>query len=294
MENEIVVCNADTDSIMIAKSDGTAWTDEEQLEFIKYLNAEFPELIKFEHDGYYDSVAIFKAKNYALLMNPKYAKKKDFNPDGTVKMKTKGSSIRTATKEVALRELMNAMIDEMLKDNRIEVLQSIYKKYVQEALNVTDISRWSTKKTISDKVLAGANPKNEVRKQELDVWKAIKDEDDKQEGNKIYLYPVILGENIIPGGVSAKTGKPLKDKVEIITGLKLSKYWTNDHNVDHLVKRVFATVKIFKNVLDMDQFIDYSTKRNKNLLEELKQEVINLNISKLEIEDDEDSEDSEA
>lgn len=290
MENEqLVIVNADTDSVTVAKQDGSVWSKEEQNSFLKYLNDQYPELIKFEHDGYYDSFVVFKSKNYALLLNKEYCKPKDLNPNGTVKIKTKGSSIRDQKKEPAMREMMVLMIESMIY-HRLEELPLIYKKYVQEALNVTNIERWCTKKTISDKILAGADPKNETRKQEQDVWDAIKDEEDKQEGNKIYLYPVILGEEIIPGGVSEKTGKPLKDKIKIVTGLKLAKYWENDHNVEHLVKRCYDTVKIFKNVLDMDQFIDYNKKANRHLLEELKNETIQLNLQTVELEEgDEDS-----
>lgn len=248
---------------------------QEELDFLlNELNEISPEFMIWESDGYWQSCVALKAKNYVLF-------------DGKTKV-VKGSAFKTSSKEVALKELMQVMVDEMLGENNINTLVKIYKKYVQEAMNVHDIMRWSTKKTISDKILAGRNPKADVRKQELDVWKAIQHEDDIQEGNKIYLYPVILGEEITLGGVSEKTGKPLKDKVKVVTGLKLAKYWDNDHNVEHLISRVFATVKIFKNVLDMDQFIDYSKKKNTPLLEDLKNEVIDLKLNTTNIEMDED------
>lgn len=269
------IVNIDTDSLMVCKPDGSPFSDAEQEKLLQELNDMFPEHINWDDDGYYRSVVVIKAKNYILL------------PHDDDKLKIKGSATKDSKKEPALKEMMANMVDAMVY-NRLEEIPLIYKKYVQEAMNVTDIMRWSTKKTISDKVLAGRNPKAEVRKQELDVWKAIQHEDDTQEGNKVYLYPVILGEEITPGGVSEKTGKPLKDKVKVITGLKLAKYWDNDHNVEHLISRVYATIKIFKNVLDMDQFIDYSKKKNTPLLEDLKNEVIDLKLNTTNIEMDED------
>lgn len=272
--HNFIISVLDTDSITISKNCGGIFTQEEIDKLTEEINDISDELIKWDYEFYIPQLIVLKSKNYIL----------DYGGE----VKTKGSSIRDQKKEPAMRELVQVMINEMLGENNIETLVLIYKKYVQEAMNIHDIMRWSTKKTISDKILAGRNPKADVRKQELDIWKAIKDEDDIQEGNKIYLYPVILGEEITAGGVSEKTGKPLKDKVKVVTGLKLAKYWDNDHNVEHLIKRVYATVKIFKNVLDMDQFIDYSKKKNTPLLEDLKNEVIDLKLNTTNIEMDED------
>lgn len=259
MNNNVIV-NCDTDSIMIAKPDGKEWTQDERVTFLKALNGEFPEKITFEDDGYYSSVVVIKSKNYALL------------PEGSDKIKTKGSSIRDQKKEPAMREMMDQFISAMIHGKQ-ETLPDIYKKYVMEALNLTDINRWCSKKTITEAITKCGNPKEKVRKQEKDIWDALKNEDDKQEGNKIYLYPVILGTQTIPGGVSEKTGKPLKDKVVEITGLKLAKNWNHDHDVERLVDRCYATVKIFESVIDMDNFIDYTKKKNKALLEELRAEA---------------------
>lgn len=156
-----------------------------------------------------------------------------------------------------------------LTEKQIEKIQAIYLEYVREALTVQDISRWSSKKTVTRSVL-DCEEDATARKNERDVWDAIKNEIGVQEADKIYVYPVILGHDIKPGGVSEKTGKPLKDKVKEITGLKLAKYWTNDHDVLKLIDRVYNTLKIFKTVLDMDQFTDYTAKKNLKLLEELK------------------------
>jgi DNA polymerase elongation subunit (family B) len=256
MYNFIIV-NADTDSIMVSKPDGNEFTNEEQEALIKELNDMFPEHINWDEDGYFDRVVVIKAKNYAL------------KESGSDKVKLKGSSIKDQKKEPALREMMDKMIDAMIFDKQ-DTLVSIYTEYIKEAIHVQDIRRWCQKKTITESVMDCGNPKNKVRKNEKDVWDAIKNLSGIQQGDKAYVYPVVLGENIIPGGVSEKTGKPLKDKVEEITGLRLDSDWTGDHDVDKLIDRVYKTVCIFKSVLNMEQFIDYSKKKNKPLLESLK------------------------
>lgn len=253
-----IICNVDTDSLMIAKPDGSPWSKEEQDLFLKQLNEQFPELINWEHDGIFSSVVVIKSKNYALL------------PEGTDKIKTKGSSIRDQKKEPALREMMDKMIHAMIYNQQDELV-FIYESYIKEAILVKDIMRWSQKKTITESVTNCEF--GEGRKNEMDVWNSIKNEDDKQPGNKIYVYPVILGTEIIPGKVSEKTGKPLKDKVNEITGLKLAKNWSNDHDVDKLLDRVYATLSIFKSVIDIQQFTDYTKKSNKELLNQLKKDI---------------------
>lgn len=259
---------------------------EEIKKLVKEINDISPEFMVWEDDGYYQSCIALKAKNY-VLFDPT---KKDPKKHKTVK----GSAFKTSSKELAMKEMMQELVDEMLNDNRHEVLVEIYHKYVKEALNVVDIKRWTQKKTITESITdcedykivekntfdKNDKPKivteyiskkgEKLRKNETDVWDAIKNEEDKQQGNKIYLYPTILGTITIPGGISEKTGKPLKDKVKEISGLKLDKYWNNDHDVEKLIKRCWDTLKIFKTVLDMNQYIDYTKSKNKHLLENFK------------------------
>lgn len=249
-----------TDSISFCKSDMSEFSSDEIKLLIQELNSLSPEFMIWDDDGYYQSCLALKAKNYVLF-------------DGK-KKKIKGSAFKTSSKEPAMKEFMQELVDEMLNDNNPEKLVDIYKKYVKEALSVQDISRWASKKTITEAVVKCGDPSQTVRKQEMDIWKAIKDEDDKQEGNKIYLYPVIVGKQITPGGVSEKTGKPLKDKEVEITGLKLTKNWTGDHNVLKLVERCYDTILIFEKVLDVSLFIDYTKKKNLHLLEELRCESL--------------------
>lgn len=261
--NNYILINADTDSIMINKPDGSPWTKEEQSQFLNILNSQFPEKIRFEHDGVFTRVAVIRSKNYALL------------PEGSDKIKLKGSSIKDQKKEPALREMMERIIKALIDDKK-DIIVSIYHEYIKEALNVKDIKRWAQKKNLTESVLKCKDwtqeqiDSKELRKNETDVWDAIKNEEGMQQGDKFYVYPVILGNEVTPGGVSEKTGKPLKDKVKEINGLKLIKYWNNDHNPEKLIERVYDTLSIFESILDMKQFINYSSKKNQILLKDFK------------------------
>lgn len=274
MNNNILV-NCDTDSIMIAKPDGSAWSKEEQAKFLEVMNQQFPEKINWAHDGIYSAVVVIKSKNYALLPDISMCKPKDLDENGNPKIKLKGSSIRDQKKEPACREMMEKVIEALIYDRKDEVA-GIYRKYVTEAMNVKDITRWCSKKSVTESVMAcegytEADILNKkIRKNEAVVWDAVKHIEGLQQGDKIYLYPVILGNKIIPGEVSAKTGKKLKDKVIELTGLRLKNEWKNDEDKLKLVERVYATISIFESVLDMEQIIDYTLKKNQHLLSELK------------------------
>lgn len=263
--------NADTDSILVAKPDGAEFSEQEQAALIKELNSMFPEHINWDEDGYFESAIIIKAKNYVL---------KDAS-DG--KIKIKGSGLKDSKKEPALKEFMNNMIIAML-NKRQDELVDIYKSYVKEALNVKDINRWCSKKTITEAITDCKGytqsdiTSKRLRKNETDVWDAVKDIEGLGQGDKVYLYPTILDIITIPGGISKKTGKPLKDKTKEITGYKTNMSWNNDHNFEKLVERVYKTVDIFSTVLDMTKFIDYSTKKNKSALDEIERTINNESI----------------
>lgn len=255
-----IVGPCDTDSISFTKADMSPFTQEEQDYLLAEINELSPEFMEWEDDGYYLTCITLRAKNYILW-------------DGKKKT-VKGSAFKTSSKEIAMKELMQDMVDTIIagKEN---TLVDVYHKYVKEALNVQDIHRWSAKKSLSKAVLECEGYKEQdildkkVRRNETVIWDAVKNEADLQEGNKVYLYPVISG-NKVEGNRIGKTGKPLKDKVTEITGLKLEKNWVGDHNIKKLLERCYATVSIFKLALDMDQFIDYSKPKHADLLEALK------------------------
>lgn len=272
--HNFTLINCDTDAIMIAKSDQTEFSEQEQEYLLKELNSLYPELIKFEDDGYFEKVIVIKAKNYILKEH------------GTGKVSTKGSATKDSKKEPQLRKMIDELVNSILKNNiNYSNLIAIYNSYVYQVINgVQDIKPWCSKKTITEKILdckgwqskiiQVRNKKGELRdktvyyskksdnlrKNEIDVWEAIKDSEDIQEGNKCYLYPVKLPDTIITGRVSEKTGKPLKDEIKSNNGLRLAENWKPcDEDSNKLLARIYATVKILKTILDIENnFQDYS------------------------------------
>lgn len=231
----------DTDSISFCKQDMSPFSDKEQEDLIEEINSYMPKLIKFAHDGYFKKVIVFKAKNYILY-------------DGQ-KIKTKGSAITDQKKEPALRNLLSEMVNVLLEIDTTNTLLSIYNKYIIESQRITDISRWATKKTITEAV------NTSERLNESKVRDAIQNET-VQQGDKIYCYPAIAGHTT----EILKSGKEKHIPVEI---LKLTKNWSHDEDKEHFLHRVYATVKILENVVDLSQFPKYHLVKNKGLLEEL-------------------------
>lgn len=215
------IVNADTDSISFTKENEDIFNENEQRALVDELNSLFPKTIKFEDDGLYNCVIVFKAKNYVLF-------------DGK-KIKTKGSAIKATTKEPALREFINKIIGSII-DNRNNY-SFIYKDYVKEAYNITDIKRWVTRKTISEKTL------NPQRTNEEKILNIIKDTDYK-EGDRIYCYFKSDGS------------------------LALAENFDGDYDKDKMLEKLYKTAEIFDTVLPMDNFKNYKLKRNKKELME--------------------------
>ncbi len=286
--HNLKLVNVDTDAILVQKPNGEFWTEEEQDAFLEELNNQFPEKIQFDHDGYFDTVIVVRAKNYILKEH------------GTNKIKIKGSAFKSSTKEPALASLMKEIIDAILEDKQNTVVD-IYEKYVKEAVNIQDISRWCAKKTITEPVLACKGyvlktelrpnskemlmPKKvyyikgkevDIRTNEVAVWDAIKNEELIQQGDKIYLYPTKnLSIIKIKPNKAKKTKKEhtqkIKIKAEYSYGLEQSKKWNKNspnHDVQQLLKRLYDTMGIFSTVLDINQFKNYALSKNyKELLD---------------------------
>lgn len=258
MKNNTLV-NIDTDALSICKPDMTPWTTEEQYGFLAELNKEFPDLIKFEHDGYYKTFIVIKAKNYVMQ-----------DEDGDITYK--GSSIRDQKKEPILRQMMDEMIGAMLED-KMDTLPFIYERYCQLARTIKDIKPWCQKKTITKSVLkckghetlsTEEKKANGIRKNETDVWDAIKNTH-FQEGDKAYVWPCVVKDEVIQQPIMRKnktTGLKevtgYKPKRIITTGLALAQNFNQDNIcLDKMLKRCYDTVVIFKNIINMDDFKYY-------------------------------------
>jgi hypothetical protein len=155
-------------------------------------------------------------------------KAKNYVLDDGKKRKVKGSALKAPMKEKALREFITEVIDKLLSDKPDELI-TVYRKYVNEIFHITDISRWVVKKTITKAVL---NPK---RTNEQKVFDAIQGTD-YREGDKAFFY------------------------FDVNRNLKLQENYNKDHDVDSLLKKLFKTIEVFKNVLDVSKFPNYSLK----------------------------------
>lgn len=219
-----VLVNADTDSISICKSDMSEFSQEEQTRLLKELNSQFLEHIKFEPDGYFETLVVLKAKNYILFSN------------GEIKIK--GSALKSSKTETALKEFLHEVINDVVYDK--QNLTAIYKKYIQEIMNVQEIKRWSSKKTLTEKM------EESERTNEAKLREAIKDANLNQ-GDKFWVFfkgddSLCLAENF--DGV--------------------------DYNREKLLKKIHKTAQVFSGIMNTKAlFIDFSLKKNRNLLEEI-------------------------
>jgi DNA polymerase elongation subunit (family B) len=242
-KNNYRLVNLDTDSLSFCKEDGSEFLEDEkqrveaELKSIMYCN--------WEDDGEYERVLVSKAKNYVLL------------PKGETEFKVKGSSLTDSKKEPALLEMLNELITSLVFNQNIE--QDIYLKYCREALNITDIMRWSVKKSVTKKLLNG------TRKNETKVLAAL--DSDAREGDKVWVYNAIEGEVQIMSKGEPQFYKDGRPKMEPNQVLRNSKNFDGDYDKEHYLGRVYATVVILENVLDISKFIDYSKPKNSKLRE---------------------------
>ena len=142
MSYDFTLTTVDTDALAIAKKDMSPFSEEENIKLLKELNSLFPELIVWEDDGYYESVLIVRAKNYALIEH------------GSDKVIIKGSGLKATTKEPALREMVKLMIESFLGISE-DKIEDIYVRYVKEAYRIKDIQRWGAKKSVTEKMMKG-------------------------------------------------------------------------------------------------------------------------------------------
>lgn len=151
-----------------------------------------------------------------------------------------------------------------LSEEKTEKLIKIYEEYVKEVLDIKDISRWCVKKSVTEKLYESS------RANETKVVDAIGDKP-VQIGDKIFLFNDIDGEiqKVVKGEpvFYKKTGLPnmIPNKV-----LKLKEDYDGSYDLEHYVDRVYKTVQILENIVDMERIPVYTSVKGKKLLEELK------------------------
>lgn len=166
MQHDFKIVNHDTDSILIAKPDGSAFSKEEKLILLAEINSLMPEKIRWADDGGYDTVVVVKSKNYVLKSGNK--------------IKIKGSALKATMKEPALKQFINEIIQLLLADKKDEI-PFLYSAYVSKIMNIRDISEWSFKKTLTKSII---NPK---RSNESRITSAIEGSE-YNEGDKLSLF----------------------------------------------------------------------------------------------------------
>ena len=221
---DFILGPCDTDSISFCKKDQSPFSKEEMALLLAELNTLFHETIKFEYDGYFPKVIAIKTKNYILL-----------NDKGDLKVK--GSGLKKSTSEKAIKEYFKEFINCLVYDKQ-EELVPLYNKYIKEAMNVQDMSRWVTRKTITSKVLEG------TRTNETKVVDAIEGTDYK-EGDRVYTFY-----------------RPDES-------LCLLENFDGEYDRMKLVKKIHTATKTFSTVIDIGLFTNYSLKKNKEALDKL-------------------------
>lgn len=254
--HDFLLAPVDTDSISFCKQDGEPFTDEEQDSLLNEINSMLPEYIVYADDGYFDRICVLKAKNYILKQGDK--------------VKLKGSSLKSSKIEPRLKDFMGEIINCLLTDNTDNII-NVYNNYVREVHNLKDITPWASKKTITESVL------NPERTNEQKILDALKGRPVSQ-GDKIYVY--FAEERSVTQVPRYKTDRKTKEKVlvcyvekEVVANpLRLKEDWQADkpdHCVDTLLDRLYNTIKIFKNVINIDLFPKYTLKANKEKLREI-------------------------
>lgn len=239
--NELILVNCDTDSLMVTKKDQSDWTEVEQSFFLKELNSIFPEKIHFEDDGTFEKVLVVKSKNYIL------------QPKNETKLKIKGSGFKDSKKEAVLKEFMIKVVELLMNEKSFDDINNLYFEYCKKCFNLKDIKPWCKKVTVTDKVLnckghedmsPEEKKENGIRPNEYKVYDAIKHKN-FQEGDKIYLY-------------FKKDGS-----------LSLYEEFDGDYDEFALVGKLNSCLKTFNNLIDISKFVKYHNKTKRKLLLEL-------------------------
>lgn len=123
-----------------------------------------------------------------------------------------------------------------LSEEKLNRIIDLYNDYVKEAMSITDITRWSSKKTISDKVLTND------RANEVNIRNAIAG-GEYSEGDKAFMF-------FRPDGTLC-----LADKFD------------GDYDKPRILEKIFKTANTFKAVIPSGTFLNYKLKRNNKALE---------------------------
>lgn len=226
-QHDFLIAPTDTDSISFCKRDMSEFSPDELKILLAQINEQSPDKVLWEDDGYYKTVIALKAKNY-VMYNGK-------------KLTIKGSSLKASTKSEAMKEFTKRIIETIVyTEGEAEThskLQDLYMEYVNEAMNVSDIRRWSSRKTLSSTM------QESERKNETKVIDAIAGSN-YREGDRFYVFK-----------------KPDES-------LCLAENFDGEYDKRHLLKNIYDTMTGFDTVIPVKSlFINYSLKTKFKLLD---------------------------
>ena len=263
--------NVDTDSFsytnaLVPSTDGFK-------KEIEDLNSIYPNLISWEDDGVYEKVIVVRAKNYVLKRHKDWCKPKELDKNGNPKVKIKGSSLTDQKKEPRLLKLLDNSINVLLNstEQKETELLRLYNECCGDVVNHFNVKDWVTKKTVTQSILT---PKRANEQKPFNaIQEAIKKDVIKgiQEGDKVWLYVALDG--LRP---KMEKGKPVVLKktgeVKMIPNdiYRFSELWNGqDQYIEHYLERVFDTMVILSNVVDITKFPRYHQKKDKDLIRNL-------------------------
>lgn len=164
-------------------------------------------------------------------------KAKNYILDDGKKIKIKGSALKATMKEPALQEFIQKVVDLLLKDRKDRIFD-LYKSYASQIVSLSSIDAWCFRKTITKSIL---NPERTNESRVLDALKGTT----YSEGDRVWLFFRTDEEYCLRENFDG-------------TYCKLT-----------LLGKLYDTVCIFSNLLDVDLFPNYSLKRNQSLIGDL-------------------------
>ncbi len=200
-----------------------------------------------------EDMSIFSLEERAALLkdlNSLYEGKVEFADDGYFetfivvaaknyilwdgkKLKIKGASLKASNKEIFLKEFINKVINILLDPNYTQdQIIDLYNTTAKECINVTDITRFAFKKTFTKAVMEGEGTA------ELKARVALKNELGVQQGDKFRMF-------YLPN-----------------TNLCLDKNFKGEYCKKTLLKKLYATTKVFHNLFPITLFTNYSLQVN--------------------------------
>jgi DNA polymerase elongation subunit (family B) len=200
-----------------------------------FISTEDRQNILDELNSLFDSQIRFEDDGYYKKVI--VVKSKNYILDGD-KLTIKGSALKATMKEKALQAYIKEVINLLLSDKKEQLLEH-YMCYVNRICTLTDITEWCSKKTITKSVLNG------TRSNETRVMDAVQDMEGLQEGDKVYVF------------------------FETYEKITEASNFKGFYSRKKLLDKLFKTIKIFGNIIDVKQFPNYALKANqKKLLEQ--------------------------